>query len=188
MILAVTTLMVWETLGWTEGAARLLIRLSAASSLLLFALAWSASSLNALLPGGWLPVLRARRRLGISFALSHTLHFGAIAWLVELAYCGDWSEFDLLGGGLVYAFIYSMALTSNDLSIRILGRRWWRRLHWIGGYVIWIAFTQSYLGSAVFEGRGGYYPLLAVLCLALLTVRVTAYWRRRSQLSAVAGG
>ena len=166
------------SLGPSEEAARQLIRLSATTSLLLFALAWSASSLAVLLGGRWRPVLRARRRIGIAFALSHTLHLAAIAWLVELAYDGDWWQVDPVGGAVIYTFIYLMALTSNDASVRLLGPRLWQRLHKVGGYAIWIAFTQSYVANAL-QRDGLHYPLFAVLCLALLLLRATAFWNRR---------
>lgn len=166
------------THGATEETARRLIRLSATTSLLLFALAWSASSLHLLLGSRWQPVLRARRRIGIAFALSHTVHLAAIAWLVELAYDGDWWQVDPVGGALIYTFIYVMALTSNDASVRVLGARRWRRLHWIGGYAIWIAFAQSYIANAL-QRDGLHYPVFAALCLALVMLRVTAFWRQR---------
>ena len=164
--------------GGTEEAYRQLIRLSATTSLFLFALAWSASSLSVFLPG-WRPVMQARRRVGIAFALSHTFHFAAIAMLVELAFDGDWSQVELVGGGFIYLFIYLMAATSNDAAVRLLGARQWRWLHWVGGYLIWYAFTQSYVGSVALEGRGGHYLVFAALCLGLLLLRVVAFWRKR---------
>jgi DMSO/TMAO reductase YedYZ heme-binding membrane subunit len=166
-------------MGPTEESARQLIRLSATSSLLLFALAWSASSLNRYFPVHWRGIMKARRRIGVSFAISHTFHLGAIAWLVELAYNGDWSELDLVGGAVIYTFIYLMAFTSNDAAVRLLGPRFWRWLHKIGGYLIWIAFTQSYI-SNTFQRDGLHYPLLAGLCAGLLALRIAAFRKKHS--------
>ena len=165
-------------MGPTEEAARQLIRLSATSSLLLFALAWSASSINKLLPGRWRVVMQARRRIGISFAISHSFHLAAIAWLVELAFNGDWSAVDPIGGAVIYAFIYLMAFTSNDAAVRALGARQWRWLHKIGGYLIWGAFTQSYIANA-FQSDGFHYPVFAVLCIGLLALRIAAFRQSR---------
>lgn len=162
----------------SEEGVRQFIRLTAGSSLLLFATAWSASSLNTLLPAGhWRPVLQARRRIGIAFAVSHSFHLLGIALLVEVAFDGDWSEMELVGGGVIYGFIYLMALTSNDWSVKKLGRRVWKWLHRVGGYVIWSAFTVSYVGNA-FEVGALQHWLLGLLCLALVPLRMVAWWSR----------
>ena len=186
--MALAGVAVLQQTGATEEAARQLIRLSAISSLLLFSLAWSASSLATFFPSGWRFVMRARRRIGIAFAMSHTLHFATIAWLVEAFYGGDWSQVELLGGGLIYLFIYLMLLTSNDASVRLLGVRRWRRLHLLGGYLVWIGFTQSYVANALVEGRGGHYPVFAALCVGLLLLRIAAWWRRRPGRAVAASG
>ena len=174
-------------MGANEEAARQLIRLSATSSLLLFALAWSASSINTLVPGRWRSVMQARRRIGISFAISHTIHLAAIAWLVELAFGGDWSEVDPIGGAVIYTFIYLMAFTSNDASVRLLGARQWRWLHKFGGYLVWIAFTQSYIANT-FMQDGLHYPLFALLCVVLLCLRIAAFFRQRARTAASTPG
>ena len=82
-------------------------------------------------------------------------------------------------GGLAYAKIYLMALTSNDASQRALGKGW-KWLHRIGIHYIWLIFAISYLSRAIHadptyhvEGR-----LLAPLFLAALVLRLYA-WRRR---------
>ncbi|MDP3782960.1 MAG: hypothetical protein Q8Q79_08580, partial [Sphingopyxis sp.] len=43
--------------------------------------------------------------------------------------------------------IFVMAFTSTDGWQRQLGR-WWRRLHTVGIYYIWLIFTASYAGRA----------------------------------------
>ena len=168
--------LILATTGTGEDGARQLIRVSAGSSLLLFALAWSASSLNTLLAENtWRPVLQARRRLGIAFALSHTVHLGAIIWLVEVAFNGDYSELgELYAGGVIYLFIYLMLLTSNDNAVKALGAKWWKRLHKVGGYLIWVGLTSSYVGGLI-EVGAWYYWIYAPLSLALLFLRIAAY-------------
>ena len=165
--------------GLSEEVVRAYIRLTAGSSLLLFALAWSASSLNTLLPGdAWRSVLRGRRRIGIAFAISHSFHLAAIWVLMFPVLGGDTSEADFLTGGAIYSVIYLMALTSNDLSVRMLGAKTWKRLHWAGGYIIWIAFTVSYVGK-VFEFGAPQHYLFSALCLALPALRLAAFLSRR---------
>jgi DMSO/TMAO reductase YedYZ heme-binding membrane subunit len=52
----------------------------------------------------------------------------------------------ILGGGAAYGLMYLMALTSNDFSMRKLGKNW-KRLHIIGIYYSWLIFFQSYAQS-----------------------------------------
>lgn len=163
----------------SEEGVRQFVRFTAGSSLLLFALAWSASSLNRLVAGRWRPVMKARRRTGIAFAISHSFHLLGIALLVEVAYDGDWSEMELAGGGVVYGFIYLMAFTSNDWSVKKLGPGAWKWLHKVGGYVIWFAFTLSYLGNALELGAPRHW-LFGLACLALLALRMVAWRAQRS--------
>ena len=165
--------------GVGEESVRAYIRLTAGSSMLLFALAWSASSLGVLLPSGaWRPVMRARRRIGIAFAVSHTFHLAGIWVLMQVVLRGDTSEADFLTGGAIYAVIYLMAFTSNDRAVRVLGSKTWKRIHWLGGYIIWVAFTVSYAGK-VYEFGALQHYLFALLCLALPALRLAAYFSRR---------
>ena len=168
--------------GASEDSTRLLIRITAATSLVLFSLAFSASSLNQLLAAGrWRALLQARRRIGIAFAISHSFHLIAIIALVQIAYDGDFSQLgDVAGGAVVYGFIYLMALTSNDASVRILGPRQWKWLHKIGVYLIWLALTGSYIANALDKG-GLLYWAYSALCIGLLLLRITAFWRARTQ-------
>ncbi len=176
LALALAAAACWSS-GFTQAGTGAFIRLTAGSSLVLFALAWSASSLHRLLPDGrWRPVMQARRQLGIAFAISHSYHLLGIVVLFHFVW-GDWSEFEVFPGPLIYAAIYAMAFTSNDASVRALGKHW-KRLHTVGGYLIWVAFTVSYVGNAVQTGRPQHY-LFAAVCVALLLLRVAA-WRRQA--------
>ena len=122
----------------SEAAIRQCIRVTAGSSLLLYATAFSASALVQLVGGErFLAVLQARRQLGLAFALSHSFHLAAIIALVVVVFDGDFSQLGgIVGGSVIYVLIYAMAATSNDWSLRRLGRRHWRRLHKVGGYAI----------------------------------------------------
>jgi len=164
----------------SEENTRLMIRVTAASSLVLFSLAFSASSLDQLFKdGSWRPVLRARRQLGLSFALSHSFHLVAIILLVEIAFAGDYSQLgDLVGGSIIYAFIFAMALTSNNASIRLLGAKQWKALHKIGSYLIWVGLAGSFVGSLMETGAWHYW-LYATLALSLIPLRIWAFWDKR---------
>ncbi len=176
LLLALAAVACWRN-GLTEGGTGAFIRLTAGTSLMLFALAWTASSLNSLLPDGrWRPVMRARRQLGIAFAISHSYHLLGIIVLFQVVW-GDWTNFEVFPAPLIYVVIYAMAFTSNDASMRALGKNW-KRLHAVGGYLIWVAFTVSYLGNAIENGRPQHYPFAAI-CIALLLLRFIA-WRRKA--------
>jgi hypothetical protein len=106
---------------------RMAIRATARTSFVLFALAFSASALFALWPGAWTGWQRRNRRyLGLSFAVSHTVHAAVIVAFARL----DPVQFHLqsntgtiVSGGIAYGFIAAMALTSFDRSAAWLGPR-----------------------------------------------------------------
>lgn len=167
------------TWGPGEPGIRVVVRSSARSSVLLFALAFSASSLRALWQSPssrWL--LANRRYLGVSYAASHALHAGALAALYGTSseFAGSLQPVTVIGGGLAYAFTAAMALTSSDAAVRRLGRARWRRLHLVGSWYIWIIFAQSYLPRAVAEPA---YTPAALVVLAVPALRFAARARRR---------
>ena len=166
--------------GWSEEAIRLVIRWTAKIGVVLFAAAFSASSLRELWNVTGTRWLRTNRRgLGLSFAWVHTTHLAALVALgvnFPDPFSAETSRLTLVGGGLGYVFMFAMAATSNDAAVRRLGPKRWRRLHTVGGWYIWVIFAQSYLPRAVLEYPQ--YLFLAALTLAVPAVRL-ARWRRR---------
>ena len=68
--------------GFTEEAIRAFVRNTARVSLVLFLLAFSASSVQAIFRRSWSAwLLRNRRYLGVSFAVSHAGHLLALILL-----------------------------------------------------------------------------------------------------------
>ncbi len=177
LLLAAT--MVFYGGGVTEDNIRHMIRVTASSSLALFSLTFSASSLHYFFRDGrWLPVMRARRRLGLSFAMSHAAHLLAIIALVEVVFGGDYSQLgDIVGGSVIYLFIFAMAATSNNASVKMLGAKNWLRLHKTGSYLIWIGLFSSYLSNALDAG-GLHYWLYFALGIGLLILRIWAFWAK----------
>jgi DMSO/TMAO reductase YedYZ heme-binding membrane subunit len=170
--------------------ARMVIRATARTSLLLFVLAFTASSLARLRPSAataWL--LRNRRVLGLSFAFSHLLHACAIAAFAALDPEGFHAVTALpnyIGGGLGYLFIIAMAATSFDRAVVWLGGRRWTLLHTTGAYAIWLVFVVSE-GKRLAQGPF-YAAALALLVLALgirLAARRTRGGEVRKRPSAV---
>jgi hypothetical protein len=150
--------------GPGEEGLRALVRSTARSSIVLFIAAFAASSLRRLWPtpaSAWL--LRNRRYVGLSMAVSHAGHLAA---LVALAVAseparGEMGATTLVGGGVGYAFLAAMAATSSDRAVARLGRARWRTLHLTGSWVLWAIFALSYLPRAFTSA--GYVPLAALV-------------------------
>lgn len=165
--------------GTGEGGLRMIVRATARTSVTLFLLAFAASSLRRFRRSpltAWL--LRNRRYLGVSFALSHFLHLiGIVALAVRFPhpfYEESVSVVAIGGGGLAYVFIAAMAATSFDRTAAWLGQRRWKILHTVGGYYIWAVFAQSYVLRA-FEFP--FYGPMALAVLGALGLRVAARLR-----------
>lgn len=167
--------------GNVEGV-RLVVRITARTSLLLFALAFTASAMVRLWPGTLTRWQRAnRRQLGVSFAVSHIVHAAALIALASLdrqLFLSLTNPVSLATGGLAYVFILAMAATSFDRTAAMIGPRAWRVLHTAGLWYIWISFAVAY-GKRV-PLTAFYWPFFAVV-IAMLAVRLAArYVPRRS--------
>jgi hypothetical protein len=145
------------------------IRITARTSVALFLLAFTASSLWQLWPNAWTRWQRQNRRyLGVSFAASHGIHLAALVALyriapAELLY--DGIAITLIFGGLAYVFIAAMTLTSFDRTAAAIGPRAWKILHTVGSYYIWLIFLNSYATRAMTEAA--YVPIATALVGAL---------------------
>lgn len=164
--------------GWNAEGAGAAARYTARFSFPIFVLAWSASALATLWPGGWRSVmLRRRRAIGLSFAAAHFVHFAALL-IAVFVFAAQPSAKTVYGGGATYVLIAAMALTSNDWSVRKLGPRNWKMLHTIGGLAIAIVFTVSYLGRLDAK------PWLAIPALTLLgsaaALKLLAWMKKRA--------
>ena len=159
--------------GW-----RVVIRATARTSLVLFSAAYIASSLRAFWRSDaskWL--LRNRRYVGLSYAVSHTLHLGAILTLARVAPEFRFESGTLIGGGIAYVFLYMMALTSNDRAVAFLGLDRWRRLHRAGMHYNWFIFFQSFARRALTEP---FYLPFGLLVVGDAILRFAA-WRKRKR-------
>ncbi|MFP8874680.1 MAG: hypothetical protein VCB42_09170, partial [Myxococcota bacterium] len=75
-----------------------------------------------------------------------------------------------------YAFMFAMAATSNDASVRRLGAWRWRMLHTAGGWYIWFIFAFTYLPLVLADPQ---YAPFGVLILAVPVLRIARRWQRR---------
>jgi DMSO/TMAO reductase YedYZ heme-binding membrane subunit len=147
----------------------------------LFTTAYVASSLRALWRNEltrWL--LANRRYVGLSYAVSHTLHLGAIVELARANPDFELQAVTLIVGGLAYVLLYLMTLTSNDRAVKALGLENWRRLHRTGMHYNWFIFFQSYARRAA----DPFYLPFFVLVVGAAMLRLTVWMRARRRASA----
>jgi methionine sulfoxide reductase heme-binding subunit len=155
--------------GINEQSMRMAIRLTARTSCVLFLLAFCASSLRRFKSNQltqWL--LRNRRYLGVSMAVSHGFHAIAIISVAMLS-TGEITA-DNHGGNLGYLFIIAMTITSFRRPASLLGDRNWQILHTVGMYYLWLAFTVTFsekLNESMFI-----YPLFVSLLIIAIALRL----------------
>ncbi len=168
--------------GVDPDAWLLVIRATARTSVLLFLGAYVASSLRAYWRTDatkWL--LRNRRYIGLSYAVSHTLHLIAIVALARTSPDFVVEPVELVLGGTAYVLLYLMALTSNDRAVAALGIENWRRLHRVGMHYNWFIFFQAFARRAVLVSP--FYVPFAALLIGAAGLRFAA-WRRRARPAA----
>lgn len=168
-----------STTATTEGA-RMVIRWTARLSLILFLMAFTASAWVKLVPGAYTIWQRRNRRyLGLSFALSHFVHLGAVLLLASVDPDLFWkltNPVTILTGSLAYLFIAAMAASSFDRIVAAMGDRLWHGVHGFGAWYIWISFVFTFGKRAVMDTA--YLPAM-VLIAAALSVRLLAYFKAR---------
>jgi methionine sulfoxide reductase heme-binding subunit len=175
------------TTGDPVEAVRRAIRVTARFSIVLFLLAFTASAAWRFWPNAWTSWQRRNRRyLGVSFAVSHFTHLGAIAALGRLApaeLAADANAITWIFGGLAYVFIAAMTLTSFDRTAKMLQPRAWSLLHTTGSYYVWLIFANSYVSRALLMPE--YIPIVMLIMLALVLRIAARVSRSRSQQPAV---
>ena len=164
--------------GTDEAAIRLWIRVTAWMSAVPFLIAFAARPLRQFVRNDATRFALANRRyIGISAAFAQFIHGIGIVWLMT-AYPGPGTAVDpvtAVGGGLGFAFYFAMGLTSNDASVRRLGRANWKRLHTTGSYVVWGIFTFTALGGVGEHWRSA---LMLGAFLGVLGLRIAARTRK----------
>lgn len=161
--------------GVNEDSIRALIRHTALSSLVLFCIAFAASSFQALYRKPWSAwMLRNRRYIGLSFASSHGFHLlFIITLLIEYPepFLSHLAPATLFGGGLAYLLVLAMSITSFKGPRRALGPKLWNLLHAAGSYYIWFIFMFSYAPRVAGEANYLLHVLLLVGALAMRLVK-----------------
>jgi methionine sulfoxide reductase heme-binding subunit len=167
---------------------RMVVRFTARTSLLFFCLAFSAAALAQLRPNAWTRWQRRNRRyLGVTFAASHALHAIAIIAFATMDPAGCAAATNLASyvfGGIGYAIIAAMTVTSFDRTAAAIGPRAWRILHLTGGYYLLLQFTVSF-GKRIPEMP--LYGLFLVPLLAVFALRMIAMASKRTPRIAEVG-
>jgi methionine sulfoxide reductase heme-binding subunit len=184
LAIAGMTAVILALAGAGEEGLRMVVRATARTSVVLFGLAFVASSLQRLWPSNatrWL--LANRRYVGVSFATSHAAHLLALLALADWSFAtfaakSDWTG--LILGGLGYLFVAAMTATSFDRTAAWLGPRRWQRLHTAGGWYLWFIFFASFAPRV---GASLAYALPTLWMLAVLAVRWQARRARRPVLA-----
>jgi len=160
------------------------IRWTPRPAVICFVLAYSASATHSLWPRNaftkW--QLRNRRYLGVGFGVAHIIHGLGLATLAAMDPPGFYEQMGLvtiIGGGTCYLFIIAMTATSFDATTRMVGPKAWKFVHTFGAFFIWFIFTRSYWGRMTTPERNTpWFTFAALLCIAVMGVRVVAWARR----------
>jgi sulfoxide reductase heme-binding subunit YedZ len=184
-IIAAATLLFAAEDGFGVQGLRMALHFTARTSLILFLLAFSASSLRRLwVSGATLWLLRNRRYLGLSFAASHLMHAIAIiafATTQPAAFHEATSPATFIFGGIGYVLIIALAATSFDRTAAAIGPHAWKILHKTGVFYIWAQFTVSFVKHH--DGTAIYWVFLSLLAGAM-ALRVAAWLLPRARPAA----
>jgi DMSO/TMAO reductase YedYZ heme-binding membrane subunit len=171
-------------MGPGPDAAHAVVRWTARTSFVLFALAYVARPALELWPSPVTRAIMARRKwIGLGFALSHLMHLLgiiAIAWPDPAAFVRS-QDPTILVAVATFIAVFAMAITSIDAVRRRMSRRAWTGLHKTGIHLAWVPFATTYILAAM--GSPGYIAP-AVLVIAIAIVRAAAWIRGRRRASA----
>lgn len=173
--------------GWNAPAITHAIDATGRSSLILFAIAFTASSVVSVWPSSlsrW--SLRNRRWIGLSFASSHFIHLGLIISMTVFfpdPFVRDQSMAQWVFGGLAYGFVLLIAPTSTNQAQRWMGMKTWKPLHFVGSHWIWTLFLLTYL-KHVKQGPMWFYLPFLVFTLALIPIRYAKHTPPKAPIGA----
>ncbi|MFK8007980.1 MAG: hypothetical protein AB8H03_16605 [Saprospiraceae bacterium] len=165
--------------GFTEESNRLVIRLTARMSGILFCFAFGASAFHAWFKNSFSWWFFMNRKFwGISFAMMHLVHLGFLVLLQQYFHpvFEQAATVSLIAGGLAYFFLVLMLLTSFPFFVKKITSQSWKILHTAGGYWIWLIFMISYV-KRVIHGSNEYIPLVIVFTITMF-LRI---WKKRKR-------
>lgn len=178
LALTAASALAYAAAGGSTDGIRAVIRLTARTSLVLFLASFVASSLVRLAPSPvtrWM--IRNRRHLGFSFAMSHLIHAVAILALVRQDPTLFWqlsTVGSIVSGSSAYLVIALMAATSFDRTAALIGPRIWRALHGWGAWFIFVSFVFT-------NGKRVPMSFWYLVPVALLALAVAIRWMARTK-------
>ncbi|GAB5486706.1 MAG: protein-methionine-sulfoxide reductase heme-binding subunit MsrQ [Parasphingorhabdus sp.] len=168
-------------LGFTAGAdhlegAKLAARWTSRVGAPIFLIAYLASTFLRLSKNGLTRALmQYRRQWGLAFAWTHSVHLAALTYYLTIAGMPP-DIATILGGGLAYLMIYVMAITSNNWSMRKLGKNW-KRIHIFGIHYIWFIYLLTYSGRLSDSSLYHIGVVGSGMFILALLFRMTVKWR-----------
>lgn len=171
--------------GATAEAAHAVVRWTARTSLVMFALAYVSRPLVQLKPTRTArDILAYRKWLGLAFAASHGFHLAgivAIAWPDPAAFIRA-QDPTIVIAAVTFVLLGAMAVTSHERIKKKLKPATWKRLHRTGMHFAWVSFFGTY---ATAIGASLAYLAPTVLLAAIASIRVAAHLRgKRHQRAA----
>ncbi|MBA2543482.1 MAG: ferric reductase-like transmembrane domain-containing protein [Deltaproteobacteria bacterium] len=157
-----------------------IIRWTARTSLVMFALAYVARPSLQLWRNAFTKTLMAERKwIGLGFAVSHAAHLAAIIALAS----PDFGAFLRAQpptnaiAALTFVLLFAMAITSINAVRKKMSPRKWKLLHRTGMHFAWLSFTATYATAAAEVPA---YVIPTVILLAIAGVRLAAWMRARA--------
>jgi hypothetical protein len=165
-----------EKNGTDAATVFLTLRLTALTSFLIYLFLFVARPLQQLVDSRISRSMKRNRRyFGIALAGSHTVHLILITMFV---FGTGVPSGVLVSGGIAYAFLYLMLITSFDAPAAAIGPVAWRRLHKAGLYWIGGIFTFTLSKNFIANPGSLVHQIIVVLILAAISVRVIAFLKR----------
>lgn len=167
--------------GLSDESVRLLLRLTARLAFFVFVLVFIARPLRDIVKTQLTRTLLAnRRQLGLVVATLMYVHLGLIGYRF-----GTSSAINLdasaIFGGVAYAMLGLMFVTSFDAVVRAMGPRRWRLLHKTGIYVVAIPFVATLLPETRDQLFAPDYVGFTVLIAFAAFIRLMAYFTNRKR-------
>lgn len=169
----------WQSVGYNDESISTTIRHSARLAFLIFLLIIIVRPLQQLVRADWTATLRRNRRLlGVAFAGVMAAHLAMIVMRVNHTPDIVFPTLILVAGGIGYALIGLMFITSFDAPARALGPKAWKRLHRLG--LVWIGAVFAFSLLATKLATPDYLKFGIPFAVALL-IRITAWLRSRQR-------
>lgn len=162
------------------------LHMSARVAFIYFLVVYCARPVRQIMGMVWL--MKHRRTFGLCVSIALSVHFVFVA---AYFYLSRESIFDdmprLYALSVAVVALYLMTITSNNASMRILGR-WWKRLHTFGLHYLWLSFFIGFLIALLNlpDGSSGQAVLLIsflAMQMAGLGLRIHLSLKRRTARS-----